>query len=347
MQLENRMVGSAQAALVVAELGVNHDGSLARAMELVQHAAECGADAVKLQIFRAAALMHSSAGFADYQKLGTTVQTPIDMLRKYELSTEDTGKVIARVRELKMIPLATPFSPPDLELIDAFKLPAIKIASPDLVNRPLIEQAAALGKPLLISTGAATMEEVETAAGWLIALSCPFALLHCVSAYPVTNDQAHLCWIPELANTFDCVVGYSDHTTNAMSGAIAVAAGASIIEKHLTYSCTAQGPDHAASADPAMFASYVKRIRQAQVLLGLPGKQVLPIEEDVRRVSRQSLVVRRGLKSGEAIKLEDLTFMRPGTGVPAAMLAQTVGRRVKTEMSAGALLHWDMLAEAA
>jgi sialic acid synthase SpsE len=246
-----------------------------------------------------------------------------------------------------MIPLATPFSLSDVQVVEQLRLPAVKIASPDLVNRPLLERAAALGKPLLVSTGGATLEEVATTVSWLREWGCQFSLLHCISAYPTRKDQANLCWIDELSREFQCAIGYSDHTTDPFTGAFAIAAGACMIEKHLTYDCNAKGPDHAASADPNMFERYVRRIRDAEMICGSPGKKVLPVEEDVRKVSRQSLVVKRSLLAGDTLTSEDLTFQRPGTGVPAAMITQAIGKRVTRAVSAGALLQLDMLSDAA
>src|SRR6185312_2743961 len=166
LKIEDRTIGPNAPPCVIAELGVNHDGSVQRALELVTAAAGCGADAVKLQIFRATILLHASAGLAEYQK-NTRAESPIDLLRKFELPADDVRRVVQRIRELKMIPLATPFSPADVEMVEQLRIPAIKIASPDLVNRPLLERAAATRKPLLISTGGATIEEVETTVGWL------------------------------------------------------------------------------------------------------------------------------------------------------------------------------------
>jgi N,N'-diacetyllegionaminate synthase len=342
-RIDERIFGPTHPTLVIAEIGVNHDGSVHKALELVAAAASAGADAVKLQFFRAHMLLHATAAFADYQKPGTTAETPFDFLKKYELSAEDTRRVVQRIRDLKMIPLATPFSPADVETIESMRIPAIKIASPDLVNRPLLERAVQAKKPLLISTGAATLDEVDTTVDWLREWNASFALLHCVSAYPVKNDQAHLGWIDELAHRFDCPIGYSDHTTSNLSGALAVAAGACIVERHLTYDRKAKGPDHAASSSPSEFERYIKLIREAQDFRGAPGKIVLPIEEDVRLVSRQSLVLRRSVQPGARLKPEDLTVQRPGTGLPAALITQAVGRTVTRFVTAGSMLQWDML----
>jgi sialic acid synthase SpsE len=280
LSIFGRQIGIEEPSLVIAEIGVNHDGSVARALELVEIAARGGADAVKLQIFRAQSLMHPSSSF-------------------------------------------------------------------DLVNRPLLMRAAQLGNPLLISTGAANMQEVQEAVQWLREWGAAFVLLHCVSSYPTPDADANLCWIGELATRFEVPVGYSDHTAEMLSGALAVAAGACVIEKHLTYDRSAAGPDHAASAAPAEFAEYVRLIRLASQLRGKSGKRVLPAEADVRRVSRQSLVLCRALRAGESLRREDLIVQRPGTGIPAAMSEQMVGRKILRALEAGTMLQWNMLCDAA
>lgn len=347
LNIDGRLLGPGRPTFVIAEIGVNHDGSVRKAQELVTIAAHAGADAVKLQLFKATVLMHPSAGFAEYQKDRVKAGNPIDMLRQYELPTEDVRRVVQAVREKGMVPLATPFSPADVETVATLGLPAVKIASPDLVNRPLLARAAALGRPMLVSTGAATIDEVERTVGWLRKWGAPFALLHCVSGYPTPAAQANLCWIQELAQRFGAPVGYSDHTTDVFTGALASAAGALVVEKHLTYDRQARGPDHSASADPDQFHRYVKQIREADAMRGVPGKRVLPIEEDVRALSRQSLVVRRELKAGEVLRQQDLTVQRPGTGLSPALIEETVGRTVTRALPAGSILQPDMLSNAA
>ena len=343
IHINRRKVGPGRPTFVIAEIGVNHDGSLVRALELVRIAKECGADAVKLQIFSARSLMHASSSFASYQKDRCADADASAMLRKYELREEALREVVGAIRNLGMVPLATPFSPADVETVMSLDLPAIKIASPDLVNRVLLQQAAETPRPMLVSCGAATMDEVSEAVGWLRGWNASFALLHCVSSYPTPTDQANLCWIGEMASWFDVPVGYSDHTTEIHSGAIAAAFGACIIEKHLTYDRTAPGPDHAASADPAQFAQYVAMIRGAGALSGTSGKRVLDIERDVRKVSRQSLVLARPLNVGEVVSESDVTVQRPGTGIPAAKITMAIGKRAARPLPAGTLLTWDML----
>jgi len=333
--------------LVIAEIGVNHDGSAKIATDLVRAAARCGADAVKLQIFHADRLMNESSQFADYQKRSGIDASPIDMLRRYELNERDLRQIVAEIIKAGMIPLATPFSPEDVQTIESLKLPAIKIASPDVVNWPLLKRAAKTGLLLLISTGAASISEITSSVAWLRGWGATFHLLHCISSYPTPAESVHLGWIAELARRFHVPAGFSDHSTEAMTGALAVAAGAVIVEKHLTYDRNAAGPDHASSFDPDRFAEYVRLIRLAEKMRGNGEKRVLEIERDVRTVSRQSLVATHDLPTGHIIGEGDLRVQRPGTGIPASALPSVIGLRVGQPIKAGQMLSWQLISNAA
>ena len=343
-----KSIGEGCRAFVIAEIGVNHDGSAARAIELVRHAKRAGADAVKLQLFSASRLVHPSAAAASYQtnNCGATDQT--SLLRKYELSPDDIERIVDATRVANLVPLATPFSVDDVALMERLRVPLVKIASPDLVNRPLLERAARMRVPMLISTGAAELEEIDLCVSWLRGWRVPFALLHCVSAYPTPIDDARLGWIDQLRRRYGVPIGYSDHTSELMSGALATAAGACVIEKHLTWNRFASGPDHAASADPHQLGTYVELTRLASRLRGDGGpRHVLGVEADVRRLSRQSLVTKRALVSGERISRDDLVAQRPGTGILAKELEAVAGRAARHDLPAGTILDWSMIADAA
>ena len=339
IHIAGRAVGAGHPTLVIAEIGVNHDGSVQRAKALAAAAARAGADAVKLQVFRGQTLMHASARFAQYQQAQVTAADPAEMLRQYELDDDQLAEVTRAIAAAGLVPLATPFSPTDVDRIAALGMPAMKIASPDLVNRLLLDRALRHRVPLLLSTGAASGEEVTSAAGWLYGRGASFALLHCVSSYPAPPEAAHLGWIGWLAGLSVAPVGYSDHTSHPLAGALAVAAGASIVEAHLTYDQRASGPDHAASFDERQFAEYVAAIRQADRLVGPTGpRAVLDVEADVRDVSRQSLVLTRDVPAGAALSPADLTCQRPGTGISARWFESAVGRRTRVALRAGAML---------
>ena len=344
LKIKDRIIGPGNRTFVIAEIGVNHDGSLSRALELVEMARSAGADAVKLQIFQAAKLLNPAAGFAGYQRDRVVDAEPAQMLRRYELPALDLAHIIAAIGKAEMIPLATPFSISDVDAIGALALPAIKIASPDLINYPLLQAAAKLDQPLMISSGAASMEDVLQATTWLEQWDASYALLHCISSYPVPADSAHLSWIAQLAEAFDVPVGYSDHTTEVLSGALAVAAGACIVERHLTHDRQADGPDHSSSSGPDEFAEYVRLIRHAETMFGHGGKRVLSIEEDVRIASRQSLVAAKDLPAGHPITQHDLIVQRPGTGILASEYENLIGRQTSCNVAAGTVLQAHMIA---
>lgn len=343
MKIGQHEVGPGKRTLVIAEIGVNHDGSVARALELVDEARLAGADAVKLQVFRATQLVNGQGILAAYQTRTTDAESSVELLKRYELQEDELSQVLRYARSLGLATIATPFSLGDVPVCQKLGLDAIKIASPDLVNVPLLLGAAETGLPMLVSTGAATLEEVDDARRVLATVGAEHLFMHCVSSYPTEDADAHLCFIPELVRHYGPLVGYSDHANSLMAGALAVAAGAVVLERHLTYDRTAAGPDHAASSEPDDLAYYIKMVREAEMLRGRGNKRVLPAEEDVRRVSRQSLVLTRDITPEEPITAEHLTTQRPAIGIPASAFRRTLGRRPARNLKAGTLLTWDML----
>lgn len=327
-------------AYVIAELGVNHDGSARRAMSLIRAAKKAGADAIKLQLFDARMLLSAEAELAGYQT--GSAKDPLAMLEALQLSVEPMRSLRELARELGLGFIVTCFSPGLIGVMRTLDVDAVKVASPDCVNRPLLEAVATLEKPLLVSVGAAEAAEVSQVAAWLRGLPGGAAMLQCVSSYPTADRDASLAAIRALPGEF--IAGYSDHTTSAYTGMLAVAAGAVILEKHLTHNRRAKGPDHAASLDPKQFSQYVQLVRQAEVMRGPAVKRVLPCEADVRRVSRQSVCAVRDLPAGQVIAEEDVTIKRPGLGVPAAQLRQTIGRRLVRAVAANHLIREDDLA---
>lgn len=337
--LEGRRVGAGEPALVIAEIGVNHDGSVQRALELVHQAKAAGAEAVKLQVFSGRRLMHASARFANYQRGTVAAVDPAEMLRQFELTDGELATIVREIRRLGMLPLATPFSPEDVARVVALGCRAIKLASPDLVNRLLIDRCLAHGLPLLLSTGASDRAEIKRTARWLRSRQATAIYLHCVSSYPTPPDHALIGQISVLARMTNEPVGYSDHTTDPLAGAAAALLNACVIEKHLTHDRAAAGPDHASSADPAEFAVYVAAIRAVERLAGRSvGRAVQKIEQDVRTVSRQSLVTRVALPAWQTVSAADLTCQRPGTGLSAWHADDVVGRRTTRDVAAGEML---------
>jgi N-acetylneuraminate synthase/N,N'-diacetyllegionaminate synthase len=329
--------------LVIAEIGVNHDGDPDRAVELVDLAASAGADAVKVQWFRASGLLSSSAGLVDYQR-DAGEHDAAGMLARLELDLPAMQRIHERIKEHGLLSIATVFSS---ELVDEASLvpwDMFKTASPDLVNRPLLERLATEGRPLILSTGGSTLDEIAQALEWVS--GARVALLHCVSSYPTPPDQAAIGGIRSIADAFDLPVGYSDHTPGWETGGIAVAAGACMLEKHLTWDTSANGPDHACSLDPMMFERYVGFARASATMVGAVTKHVLPIERAVRTQARQSIAVRRDLRAGSLLRVEDLTTMRPGSGIKPACMPELIGARLVRDVKGGDLLEPSDLASA-
>ncbi|HRQ71886.1 MAG TPA: N-acetylneuraminate synthase family protein [Phycisphaerales bacterium] len=324
---------------VIAEIGVNHDGSVDRALALTEAAARAGADAVKLQYFRTDLLMSRTAKLAAYQRAAGE-SDPVGMLRRLELGVEGMAAVVDRAHALGMHAVVTVFSVDLVPEAERLAWDAYKSASPDAVNRPLLEAMAATSRPLIVSTGACEAREIERAVGWLAGARDRLALLQCVSCYPTADADASLGAMGALRRIFDGPVGYSDHTTGEDAGALAASLGACVLEKHLTYDRAARGPDHAASLDPGGFARYAEAARSSARLafaeddprIGPPEKRVLACEADVRRVSRQSITTRRALPAGHALIPDDLTIKRPGTGLEPWRLGEVVGRRLARDV---------------
>jgi len=327
MRIGTRNIGRVFGPYVIAEIGVNHDGSVERALELVDAAAGAGADAVKLQLFNAEMLMSKDARLAAYQRAAGEAD-PLEMLRRLELSVDQMEPIVARAKAREVHAIVSVFSVELVREAERLAWDAYKTASPDIINRPLLEALAATMRPLIVSTGTATLDEVERAVRWLPMIFDRLALLQCVSSYPTPVDRAALGGIAALREISPGPVGYSDHTALIETGGLAVAAGASVLEKHLTYSRAAAGPDHLASLEPAEFAEYVNGARRAHLMIGVEKKVVLDVEREVRGVSRQSLTAVRDLSVGHRIARADLTVKRPGTGIEPWRMGEVVGRIV-------------------
>ena len=324
---------------VIAEAGVNHNGSVEEAVRLIEAAADAGADAVKFQRFDPDTLLADGAGLAAYQE-GSDATDAASLLRPLVLPEDAWPRLLDAAEARKLAFVVTPFSPADCAALRplAPHLAAIKTASPDAVNPPLLEAAASLGRPLIASTGACRLGELGPAADAVRAAGPGSALLHCVSAYPTPPGEAALGGVAALRAAFGLPTGYSDHTAGEGTGALAVAAGACVLEKHLTLDRGAPGPDHAASLEPRALARYAAAARAAAAAVGPLRKEPSAAEAGVAAVARQSVAAARDLPAGHTLAREDLTVMRPGTGVPAARLGELVGRRLPGAVRAGCLL---------
>lgn len=337
----HRIVGPGQPCYVIAEAGVNHNGDVAQAMALIDAAADAGADAVKFQTFRADAVAAAWAPKARYQ-LRTTgaAESQQAMLRRLELDATAHRALIAHARRRGIDFLSSPFDPASVGLLVEMGVPALKLASGELTNVILLRAAAATRLPLLVSTGMSTLEEVTTAVGWLRQAGADqVALLHCVSNYPASEQDANLRAMASLCDALQLPVGWSDHTPGTEIALAAVALGAAVVEKHLTLDRTQAGPDHLASLEPAAFAAMVRAIRRVEAALGDGVKRPMPSERPMRRVARRSLAAACDIPAGTRLVSAMLTALRPGTGIPASALDAMIGAVAVRRLAAGQVLE--------
>lgn len=339
MTLWSRIEGPGP-ALVIAEAGVNHDGSVDAAHALVELAAASGADAVKFQTFQVRAVVSPTAPSATYQRATTGKTDQSRMLEPLVLPDSAWSELERHATQSGLVFLSTPFDIGSAELLAELGIDIAKIPSGELTNIPFLQAISKIFDKVLVSTGMSTMQETERAVATLTP-RCSVALMHCISAYPAPADQLNLSAISTLREYFGLPVGWSDHSTGIGSAPIAVALGARVLEKHITLDRSRSGPDHAASADGEVFRRFVESVRMTERMLGNGAKVPQPCEDDVRRVARRSWHVTRALAAGHVISDGDLIALRPGFGVSPS--EDLMGRRLTVSVAAGTMLEAGML----
>ncbi len=351
---------------IIAEAGVNHNGQRDLAFALVDAAADAGADAVKFQTFDAAKLAAKSAPKAAYQKNVTEAgESQLEMLRKLELSREWHAELQAHAHGRRIEFLSTAFDPDSLDFLVELDMPLFKVPSGELTNAPLLWRFARTGKPLVISTGMATLSEVEQGLAvvahafnreheprdmdevwrgwshpdWRRSLQSRVTLLHCTSQYPTPMAEVNLRAMDTLAGAFDLPVGYSDHTEGILIPVAAVARGARLIEKHFTLDRSLPGPDHQASLEPGQLRQMVQEIRAISLALGDGAKAPQASEWDTRRAARQQVVAVRPVPAGAVFTRDDLGTARCGRGILASGLWALVGQVASKAYAAGEVIE--------
>lgn len=353
---------------IIAEAGVNHNGSLAMARQLIDVAASARADAVKFQTFRSEAVISRSARTADYQRVNTgSDETQLEMVRKLELGVEAHLELIDHAKKVGIRFLSTPFDLESLRLLTQdFRLPQLKIPSGEITNLPLLLAAGRAGCPLIVSTGMATLGEIEAALSALsFAMTQPadvrptaeamreayrseagqallqrrVTLLHCTTEYPAPVDEVNLRAIATIRSAFGVEVGYSDHTVGLHVAVAAVALGATVIEKHFTLDRALPGPDHAASLEPDELRAMVRVIRDVERALGHGRKVPTPSEQKNIAIARKSLVAAGEIRQGESFTSANLTTKRPGSGISAMRFDEFLGRRAHRDFAADELIE--------
>ncbi len=331
---------------VIAEAGVNHNGDLEVAKRLIAAGAEAGADAVKFQTFRADEIASPQAAAAEYQirNRRAPARSQLEMLRPLELDRSAHFELARCARESGIVFLSSPFDRDSADLLEEVGVPLFKLGSGEITNLPLLRHVARKGKPVILSTGMATLEEVGHALGILQAEGNEdIVLMHCVTEYPAPAAEVNLRAMATMAGAFHLPVGYSDHTEGNQIALAATALGACSIEKHFTLSRTMEGPDHRASAEPGEMRALVSGIRSIELALGDGIKRPAPCELPNRLLVRRSIFAAADIPAGSVLTASLITCRRPGTGIPSEQLDEVVGRQAARAFRAGEMLDWSGL----
>ena len=344
IEFDGREIGKDQPVFIIAEAGVNHNGDIELAKQLIDKALEAGADAVKFQTFKAEDLVTKETEMADYQKKNIKQEkSQYEMIKEVELDYEDFDDLKNYCDEKGIMFLSTPHTLEAADILESL-VPIYKIGSGDLTNLPFLENIAKKGKPMILSTGMGTLGEVEEAVDCIRkAGNDELILLHCVTDYPVSIEVVNLRAMLTLRETFKTIVGYSDHTVGITAPIAAVSMGADVIEKHFTLDKGMKGPDHKASLEPEEFKEMVDRIRELEKGLGDGIKKPTENEEKIKQVARKSIVANENILKGSTLKEDDLYIKRPGTGIKPKHLEKLIGKKANRDIRKDELITWDMI----
>lgn len=326
-----RRIGQGEPCFIIAEAGVNHNGNLDTALALVDAAKEAGADVVKFQTFTAGELATIHADTADYHKKNTgRVESQFEVLKRLELPREFYPKIMGHCRARGILFLSTPFSISDADFLETIDIAAYKIPSGELTNLPYLRHIAKKGKPMIVSTGMADLEETKRAVELIqSAGNREIILLHGTSNYPPSYESLNLNVITMLQQEFalhGIPIGYSDNGSAGITADIvAVVLGACVVEKHFTLDRTMEGPDHLASLEPGELTEMVRAIRDTERMLGSPLKRCTPEEEPIKRIARKSIVAARAIAKGEQFTQENVTTKRPEGGLSPMLWDRVIG----------------------
>lgn len=346
INIAGREIGLGHPCFIIAEAGVNHNGDLELAKQLVMNAAEAGVDAVKFQTFNADGVVSDSAPKAEYQLRTTdTSESQMDMLRNLELSPYAHREIQSLCADLGILFISTPFDERSADLLVELEVPVFKIGSGELTSLVFLEYVARKGKPMIVSTGMSYLIEVDEAVKAVRGAGCDqLMLLHCVSNYPAEPADINLKAMQTMATSFGLPVGYSDHTMGIDVPLAAVALGAAVIEKHFTLNRDLPGPDHRSSLEPSELKAMVSGIRTVEKSLGDGIKQPATSEANTRQMARRSLAAACEIIAGATLESGMLTVLRPADGILPASLNEIIGRRVTRTLKSGELLSWEDLA---
>ena len=344
IKINKKIIGKNKPVFIIAEAGVNHNGSLETALRLVDAAATSGADAVKFQTFRAEDVVTKEGKMVGYQvkNMGKSI-SQLEMIKGFELNESFWSPIISHCKEKNIIFLSTPHGGfHSVDLLHSLNVPAFKIGSGDLTNLPVLSYAARFKKPMILGTGMATMAEVNKAIDCVKETgNSQIVVLHCTTNYPCPFNEVNLEAMKTMMNKINVLVGYSDHTTGIQVPIMAASLGACVIEKHFTLDKNMSGPDHIASLEPDELKKMVDSIRNVSKIMGSGVKRPNASEVSMIKTVRKSVVAIADIKKGEIYSLQNLAIKRPGTGISPIHFYEIIGRVAKKDIKNDSLIQRD------
>jgi N,N'-diacetyllegionaminate synthase len=341
ISIGNREIGEKPDTYIIAEAGVNHNGDLEKAKELIDVAKDAGADAVKFQTFKAKELASKEASKVDYQKEENEEDSQYEMLKELELAKKNFEKLKDYASQKEITFLSTPFEKQSADILEDLEVKAFKIGSGEITNTPLLRHIAKKGKPIILSTGMSDLGEVEDAVDVLKEENAEFVLLHCVSNYPTRPKEVNLRAMDTLEQAFNVPTGFSDHTMDTHIPVAAVARGATVIEKHFTLDKSLEGPDHEASLNPEELEEFITKIRETEEALGTGVKKPAKREKNNKKAIRKGIVASKDIKKGESLEESKISIKRPAEGIKPKHLEQIIGKEAKADMKSDKPINWE------
>ncbi|MCL2459745.1 MAG: N-acetylneuraminate synthase family protein [Euryarchaeota archaeon] len=342
---ERNSIGRGCPVYIIAEIGINHNGDLGLAKELVRKAKDCGANSVKFQKFTAAEFVSDSCPEYTYISQGQQItESQIDLFQRHEFSTSEWKELFEFCQKQDIDFFVTPQNPSDLDFILSIaKVPLIKVGADDLTNLKLLEYYAKKGIPLIISAGMAYISEIEDAFQTIVRKvgNQQLIILHCVSSYPADDEEVLMQKMKTINQAFSVIVGFSDHTVGHTAAVVATVMGANVIEKHFTLDHNLQGPDHWFSADPSELAELVSQVRRAEKMIGTGIVEPTSKEKGNRTIGRRSIVTVKEIKKGDIITSSSIAFQRPGDGIPPKEGENIIGMKCCRDVAKGEKLMYD------
>lgn len=345
IELNGKIAGDGYPCYIIAEVGSNHNRDMKTAQRLIDVAKDSGCDAVKFQSYTAEGIYSIyTPRISEMEGRSKVNETPYELIKRIQLPVEWHSVLKEYCDRVGITFCSTPFDESMVDILESVAVPFYKVASFEITHYPMLERIAKTGKPVILSTGNTGLADIEKAIDVLEKNECKnYALLHCVSQYPARYEDINLRCLQTLRTAFDCVVGFSDHTTDFISSILAIALGASIIEKHITLDKQYPGPDHPFSLEPDELKQLVKVVRDSEFILGSSVKRLRLSETENHQIGRRSLIARENIKKGETITAEKVIVKRPGLGLHPQYVDLIIGKTAIKDISKDMWITWDCL----